>query len=77
MKMRKGNLLKIFKSNLKQTKRPGIIQSLASSYKKISTHWVLSAKQDATKIKRLNELITDSEKETNKWKDNKYKKKYE
>jgi len=36
-------------------------QSLASSYKKISKHWVMSAKQEATSRKRLDELITDSE----------------
>ena len=47
-------------------------QSLASSYKKISKHWVMSAKQEATRLKRLNELIKDSEQGTNKWKDNKY-----
>ncbi|MGG9962307.1 YdeI/OmpD-associated family protein [Ferruginibacter sp. SUN106] len=50
-------------------------QSLAASYKKISTHWVMSAKQEATQLKRLYEIITDSEAGTNKWKDNKYKKK--
>lgn len=49
-------------------------QSLAASYKKISKHWVMSAKQDTTKLKRLNELIADSEQGTNKWKDNKYNK---
>lgn len=50
-------------------------QLLAASYKKISTHWVLSAKQEATKLKRLHELIADSRAGTNKWKDNPYKKK--
>lgn len=50
-------------------------QSLASSYRKLSTRWVLSAKQEATQIKRLTELIADCEAETNKWKDNKYNKK--
>lgn len=49
-------------------------QSLAPSYRKISTNWVMSAKQEATRIKRLNELIADSQLLTNKWKDNKYKK---
>lgn len=50
-------------------------QSLASSYRKPSSNWVMSAKQESTRLKRLEELITDSEKLTNKWKDNKYKSK--
>lgn len=50
-------------------------QSLAASYKKPSSSWVMSAKQDATKLKRLQDLIADSAAQTNKWKDNKYKKK--
>jgi uncharacterized protein YdeI (YjbR/CyaY-like superfamily) len=50
-------------------------QSIAPSYRKISTNWVMSAKQDTTKLKRLNELIADSQAGTNKWKDNKYNKK--
>lgn len=50
-------------------------QSLAPSYRKPSTNWVMSAKQEATRIKRLKELIDDSELLTNKWKDNKYSKK--
>ncbi len=45
------NFQKQFKANKKAW---NYFQSLASSYKKISTHWVLSAKQDATKTKRLN-----------------------
>jgi hypothetical protein len=35
----------------------------------------MSAKQEATRLKRLAELIADSAKGINKWKDNKYKKK--
>jgi uncharacterized protein YdeI (YjbR/CyaY-like superfamily) len=50
-------------------------QGLAPSYKKVSMHWVISAKQETTRMKRLNELISDSESGTNKWKDNKYKSK--
>jgi uncharacterized protein YdeI (YjbR/CyaY-like superfamily) len=50
-------------------------QSLAPSYKKTSTNWVMSAKQDSTKLKRLSQLIADSEAGTNMWKDNKYSKK--
>ena len=49
-------------------------ESLAPSYKKLSTNWVMSAKQETTKKKRLKELIGDCENGTNKWKDNKYKK---
>jgi len=62
---------KHFKANKKAW---SYFQSLAPSYKKLSTHWVMRAKQDATKTKRLSELIRDSEKGINKWKDNKYKK---
>lgn len=50
-------------------------QSLASSYRITSIKWVMSAKQEVTRIKRLTELIADCEAETNKWKDNKYNKK--
>jgi uncharacterized protein YdeI (YjbR/CyaY-like superfamily) len=50
-------------------------QSLALSYRKYSTYWVMSAKQETTKLKRLNELIADSHSQTNKWKDHKYNKK--
>jgi uncharacterized protein YdeI (YjbR/CyaY-like superfamily) len=50
-------------------------QSLAASYKKLSKHWVMDAKQEVTRLKRLHELIKDSEAGTNQWKDNKYKKK--
>ncbi|MEO5595097.1 MAG: YdeI/OmpD-associated family protein [Chitinophagaceae bacterium] len=61
-----------FKANKKAWK---YFQSLAPSYKKTSTHWVISAKQESTRIKRLNDLISDSESGTNRWKDNKYKNK--
>ncbi len=33
----------------------------APSYKRLVTYWVMSAKQEKTRIKRLNELINDSE----------------
>ena len=61
-----------FKANKKAWE---YFQSLAPSYLKPSTSWVMSAKQDLTKLKRLNELIADSQAKTNKWKDNKYNKK--
>ena len=66
------DLKKQFKANKKAWE---YFQSLAPSYRKVSTHWVMSAKQESTKIKRLNELIADSARGTNKWKDNKYIKK--
>lgn len=34
-------------------------QSMTPSYKKITTRWVMSAKQETTRLKRLNELIND------------------
>ena len=63
---------KQFKANKKAW---AYFRSLASSYRKTSIKWVMSAKQETTQIKRLGELIADSEVETNKWKDNKYNKK--
>ncbi|PHR22523.1 MAG: bacteriocin-protection protein [Fluviicola sp.] len=63
---------KLFKENLKAW---DYFESLAPSYKKLSIHWVISAVQEKTKIKRLKELIASSELGTNKWKDSKYKKK--
>ena len=65
-------LEKQFKANKKAW---NYFQSLAPSYRKPSTNWVMSAKQETTKLKRLNELIADCRAETNKWKDNKYNKK--
>jgi uncharacterized protein YdeI (YjbR/CyaY-like superfamily) len=65
-----------FKKQFKANKNAwDYFQSLAPSYRKTSTNWVMSAKQETTKQKRLNELIADSEAGTNKWKDNKYSKK--
>jgi uncharacterized protein YdeI (YjbR/CyaY-like superfamily) len=49
-------------------------QALAPSYRKVSTHWVMNAKQETTRLKRLNQLISESAAGTNQWKDNKYKK---
>jgi uncharacterized protein YdeI (YjbR/CyaY-like superfamily) len=65
-------LEKIFKAN-----KPAwdYFQSLAPTYRKPSAKWVMSAKQESTRLKRLNELIADSEQGTNKWKHNKYNKK--
>jgi len=65
------NFEKQFKANKKAW---DYFQSLAPSYKKTSTHWVMGAKQEATQLKRLNQLIAESEQGINQWKDNKYKK---
>jgi uncharacterized protein YdeI (YjbR/CyaY-like superfamily) len=68
-------LTRDFKRQFKANKKAwDYFQSLAPSYRKVSTHWVMSAKQEATRIKRLNQLISDSAAGTNQWKDNKYKK---
>lgn len=64
--------LNLFKTNKKAWK---YFENLAPSYKKTSIHWVMTAKQETTKVKRLQQLITDSENQTNAWKDNKYQKK--
>ncbi len=65
------DFIKQFKANKKAWE---YFQALAPSYRKISTHWVMSAKQEITRLKRLNLLISDSEAGTNQWKNNKYKK---
>ena len=62
----------IFKENIVAWE---YFNNLPPSYKKTSKHWVMSAKQEKTKISRLNELINDSQLLTNKWKHNKYLKK--
>ena len=64
-----------FKKQFKTNKKAwAYFESLAPSYRKISTHWVMSAKQETTRLKRLNQLIAESATGTNQWKDNKYKK---
>lgn len=65
-----------FKKQFKANKKAWTyFQALASSYRRNSVRWVMTAKQKPTQIKRLNELIAQSEAGTNTWKDNKYKKK--
>lgn len=65
-----------FKKQFKANKKAwDYFQSLAPSYRKPSVNWVMSAKQETTKQKRLQELMADSQAGTNKWKDNKYNKK--
>jgi uncharacterized protein YdeI (YjbR/CyaY-like superfamily) len=63
---------KQFKANKKAWK---YFQALAGSYRKLSQHWVMSAKQESTRLKRFRELVAASEVLTNRWKDNKYAKK--
>jgi uncharacterized protein YdeI (YjbR/CyaY-like superfamily) len=52
--------LKEFQSNKKAWK---YFLSMAPSYQRTAIHWVMNAKQESTKIKRLAELINDSEAE--------------
>ena len=49
---------KIFKANKKAWQ---FFQQMPPSYKKPATNWVMSAKQEATKLSRLTTLISDSE----------------
>lgn len=67
-----AEFLKVFRANARAWK---YFQSLPPSYKKLSKNWVMSAKQNPTREKRLQELINDCECNTNRWKDNKYKSK--
>jgi uncharacterized protein YdeI (YjbR/CyaY-like superfamily) len=48
--------------------------ALPPGYRKSSVNWVMSARQEATQLKRLQQLIEESEAGTNMFKDNKYKK---
>ena len=64
-----------FKKQFKANKKAwNYFRALAPSYKKVSIHWVMRAKQEATRVNRLKKLIADSATGTNQWKDNKYKK---
>jgi uncharacterized protein YdeI (YjbR/CyaY-like superfamily) len=49
---------KIFKSNKKAW---DFFQTMPPSYRKQATNWIMSAKREETRIKRLNTLIADSE----------------
>ncbi|HYG50549.1 MAG TPA: YdeI/OmpD-associated family protein [Flavobacteriales bacterium] len=65
-----------FEKQLKADKKAwGYFQALAPGYRKLSIRWVMSAKQEATQIKRLNMLIADCKAGTNQWKNSKYAKK--
>jgi uncharacterized protein YdeI (YjbR/CyaY-like superfamily) len=51
---------KSFEEKFKSNRKAWLyFQSMPPSYKKITTRWVMSAKQEATRIKRLKELIHD------------------
>ncbi|MEO8819773.1 MAG: YdeI/OmpD-associated family protein [Ginsengibacter sp.] len=52
------DFLKKFTSNQKAWK---FFNSMARSYQNSCIHWIITAKQDITKAKRLEELINDSE----------------
>ena len=70
------NLPLAFEKTFKENKLAwDYFNSLASTYRKPSLNWVMSVKQETTKIKRLKELIADSELGTNKWRHSKYNKK--
>lgn len=49
---------KIFKSNKKAW---DFFQTMSPSYRKLATNWIMSAKREDTRIKRLKILIADSE----------------
>jgi uncharacterized protein YdeI (YjbR/CyaY-like superfamily) len=63
---------KLFKANKKAW---NYFQALAPTYRKPTTSYIMSAKQEATKLKRLNQIIEDCALGKNKWKDDKYKSK--
>jgi uncharacterized protein YdeI (YjbR/CyaY-like superfamily) len=54
------DFLKEFQSNKKAWK---FFQKMAPSYQRTAIHWVMNAKQESTRMKRLAELINDSEAE--------------
>jgi uncharacterized protein YdeI (YjbR/CyaY-like superfamily) len=54
-------LKKEYEKKLKADKKAwAFFQSQPPSYQKIVTRWIMTAKQETTQIKRLNELINDS-----------------
>jgi uncharacterized protein YdeI (YjbR/CyaY-like superfamily) len=57
-------LLPVFEKKFRTNKKAWkFFTSKASWYQRTSIHWVMSAKQGATRLKRLETLITDSENE--------------
>lgn len=50
-----------FLKKLKATKKAwAFFKTMAPSYQRSCVHWIMTAKQEATKLKRLEELINDS-----------------
>jgi uncharacterized protein YdeI (YjbR/CyaY-like superfamily) len=47
---------KLFKTNKKAWQ---FYHSMTPTYRKVTTRWIMSAKQETTRLKRLNELIKD------------------
>ena len=47
---------KLFKANKKAWR---FFQTMTPTYRKVTSRWVMSAKQESTKLKRLNDLIND------------------
>ena len=65
-----------FEKRFKENKKAWeYFYALAPSYRKLSSRWVMTAKQESTRLRRLQILIAESESGTNRWKDSKYKKK--
>lgn len=57
-----AKLSRMFGQQFKKNKKAyAYFLSLPPSYQKTAIHWVMSAKTEPTSVKRLNELITDSE----------------
>lgn len=57
-----AKLPKEFQDKLKANKKAwDFFRSQAPSYRKAANHWIISAKQEATKLRRLDSLIADSE----------------
>ena len=51
---------KTFEKSFKANKKAwAFYQTTTPTYRKVTTRWVMSAKQESTRLKRLNELIND------------------
>jgi uncharacterized protein YdeI (YjbR/CyaY-like superfamily) len=56
----KVELDKSFEKTFKANKKAwAFYQTTTPTYRKVTTRWVMSAKRESTKLKRLNELIND------------------
>jgi uncharacterized protein YdeI (YjbR/CyaY-like superfamily) len=61
---------KLFKANKKAW---AFFKNLAPSYYRTSVHWIVSAKQEKTRLSRLEKIIAASEKHENPWRQAKKK----